>query len=145
MTFNANGGSGSMSNETFTSGVPKALTLNAFTRAGYTFAGWGTSSGGPVVYTNGQTVTIGATQTLYAIWTAVPTYTVIFNANGGSGTMSNETFTQRGAQGPDAQRLHPRGLHLRGLGHELGRPGRLHERPDGHPVGQRDAVRPVDG
>ena len=93
VTFNANGGSGTMSNETFTSGVPQALTLNGFTRAGYTFAGWGTSSGGPVVYTDGQTVTIGATETLYAIWTAVPTYTVTFNANGGSGTMSNETFT----------------------------------------------------
>ena len=38
--YNANGGSGSMSNSTHTYGTAKKLTANGFTRTGYTFAGW---------------------------------------------------------------------------------------------------------
>ena len=101
--FNANGGSGSMGNESFTYGVAKTLTSNSFTRTGYTFAGWATSSDGSVVYANGQSVsnlanTQGAVFNLYAKWTA-NTYYVSFNKNGGSGsTMSNQTFTYGTAQ-----------------------------------------------
>ena len=95
--FNANGGSGSMSNEGFTYDAAKALTANAFTRTGYIFGGWATSAGGAKVYDNGQSVsnltaTANGTVNLYAKWTA-NTYAVKFNANGGSGTMSNESFT----------------------------------------------------
>ena len=44
--FNASGGSGSMSDQTgFVFGTGKALSLNTFTRTGYTFAGWSKSSG----------------------------------------------------------------------------------------------------
>lgn len=71
--FNANGGTGSMANETFESGVAKALTANAFTRTGYTFQGWATTSTGAVVYSNRQSVTdltttAGGVVTLYAVW-----------------------------------------------------------------------------
>ena len=52
--FNANGGTGSMANETFESGVAKALTANAFTRTGYTFSGWATSASGSKVYSDKQ-------------------------------------------------------------------------------------------
>lgn len=73
--FNANGGSGSMSNESMTYGTSKALTANAFTREGYRFLGWATSSGGSVVYTDGQSVnnltTVNeGTVNLYAVWQA---------------------------------------------------------------------------
>ena len=100
--FNANGGTGSMANETFESGVAKALTANAFTRTGYTFQGWATTSSGSVKYTNKQSVqnlttTVGGVVNLYAIW-KVNTYTVQFNANGGSGTMKAQTFTYGKAQ-----------------------------------------------
>ncbi len=45
--FNASGGSGTMSDQTgFVFGTGKALSLNTFTRTGYTFAGWSKSSGG---------------------------------------------------------------------------------------------------
>jgi formylglycine-generating enzyme required for sulfatase activity len=44
--FNANGGSGTMSDESFTCGTEKALAANAFTRTGYTFTGWATSATG---------------------------------------------------------------------------------------------------
>lgn len=96
--YNANGGSGSMSNSSHTYGVAKNLTANAFTRAGYTFAGWNTNSSGTGTnYTNQQSVTNlssthGATVNLYAKWTPI-TYTVQYNANGGSGTTSSSSHT----------------------------------------------------
>ena len=71
--FNANGGTGTMSNESFTYGTAKALTANAFTRTGYSFQGWATSASGSKVYNNKQTVsnlttTAGAVVNLYAVW-----------------------------------------------------------------------------
>ena len=81
--FNENGGAGTMSNQSFTYDVEQALTANAFTRKGYDFAGWATSSSGTVVYTDGQSVsnltaTHNSTVNLYAIWTEQPPITVYF-------------------------------------------------------------------
>ena len=74
--FNANGGTGTMENESFAYGIGKALTANAFKRTGYTFQGWATSSGGAVVYKDKQyvtnlTSTAGATVNLYAVWKGI--------------------------------------------------------------------------
>ncbi len=44
--FNANGGSGTMANQSFTYGTAQKLTANAFTRTGHTFTGWAKSSSG---------------------------------------------------------------------------------------------------
>ena len=83
--FNANGGSGSMDNETgFVYGTNKALTANAFTRPGYTFSGWATATDGEKVYDNSQSVSIlpasdGATIDLYAVWTERP-YKIVYFA-----------------------------------------------------------------
>lgn len=95
--FNANTGSGSMENQSMSYGTSGYLDQNAFTKPGYTFAGWATSANGSVIYqnealVNNLTQTNGATVNLYAKWTA-NTYTVIFNANGGTGTMPNQIFT----------------------------------------------------
>ena len=73
ISFNANGGSGSMGSLAITYDVAKNLTANAFTRSNYQFAGWATSAGGAVVYANGASVknlttSNGATVTLYAKW-----------------------------------------------------------------------------
>ncbi|MBO7051433.1 MAG: InlB B-repeat-containing protein, partial [Prevotella sp.] len=85
--FDANGGEGSMTNESFTYGIEKALTANAFTRTGYTFAGWATSANGAKVYDDEESVsnltaTNDGTVDLYAKWTEnqTPTtnYTVKF-------------------------------------------------------------------
>ncbi len=71
VTFNANGGSGTMAAQTFTEGEAQALTRNAFTYDGYTFTGWNTVQGGSgASYTNGQTITATADMTLYAQWTS---------------------------------------------------------------------------
>lgn len=71
--FNANGGTGTMEDETFTHGTAKVLTPNSFTRAGYQFQGWAMSSAGAKMYDDEQSVsnlteTIGAVVNLYAVW-----------------------------------------------------------------------------
>lgn len=74
IAFNANGGSGSMSNMTMTYNVAKNLTSNAFSRTNYTYVGWNTKSDwSGTNYSNGQsvnnlTITNGTTITLYAKW-----------------------------------------------------------------------------
>ena len=85
--FDANGGSGTMSNQSYAYGVSQALTANAFTRIGYTFAGWNTKADGTgTKYTDKQSVsnlssTDGATITLYAQWTE-KTYSLTFKHDG---------------------------------------------------------------
>ena len=89
VTFNANGGTGSMAAET--ESAPTALTANAFTRAGFTFAGWNTAANGSgIAYANGATYPFTASATLYAQWSGA-TFTVTFNANGGTGSMAAQT------------------------------------------------------
>ena len=76
--FNANGGSGTMSDLSMTYGTAKNLTSNSYTRLGYDFIGWNTKADGSgTTYTNGQSVnnlttTNGATFNLYAIWKTAP-------------------------------------------------------------------------
>jgi uncharacterized repeat protein (TIGR02543 family) len=89
VSFDANGGSASMSSQSFTYGVSQALRTNTFSRPGFSFAGWATSSTGGVVYSNGQSVSnltsvYNGTVTLYAVWTANPLYTISFDEEGGS-------------------------------------------------------------
>lgn len=96
ISFNANNGSGTMSNLAMTYGVAKTLTANGFTRTGYTFNGWNTKADGSgTTYTdkasvNNLTSTNGATVTLYAQW-KINTFAVTYNANGGSGAPSAQT------------------------------------------------------
>ena len=70
--FDANGGSGTMANESFTYDVAKALTANAFVRTGYTFLGWSRSSTATTAtYSDKQSVSnlaASGTVTLYAVW-----------------------------------------------------------------------------
>ena len=110
VTFNPNGGTGTMSAQTFTEGEAQALTRNAFTYDGYTFTGWNTVQGGSgASYSDQQTITATADMTLYAQWTSngtnptpgpTPsnTVTVTFDANGGTGEMAPQTFTTGVAQ-----------------------------------------------
>lgn len=69
------------------------LTLTAPAKEGYTFAGW---SGTDLTGENNLTVTIPAGSTgdrAYTAHWAPITYTVHFDANGGAGTMADQTFT----------------------------------------------------
>lgn len=90
--YNANGGSGTPSSQTKWYGKSLTLSSTKPTRTGYTFQGWATSTGGSVAYAAGASYTANASVTLYAVWKAV-TYTVKYNANGGSGAPGNQTKT----------------------------------------------------
>ena len=72
--FNANGGNGTMNNQSMTYDQTYNLTANAFTRTNYAFDGWATSESGSVVCADGASVsnltsTNGETFNLYAKWT----------------------------------------------------------------------------
>ena len=97
VSFNASGGSGTMANETETSGSAEAITINSFTRSGYNFTGWNTAADGSgISYSDGASYGFSSSISLYAQWSTVA-YTVSFNASGGSGTMANETETSGSA------------------------------------------------
>ena len=92
VSYNANGGSGAPGAQTKTYGVTLALSTVKPTKTGYTFQGWSTSSSGGVNYASGADYTANAAVTLYAVWKA-NTYTVSYNANGGSGAPGAQTKT----------------------------------------------------
>ena len=92
VSYNANGGSGAPSSQTKWHGTNLTLSSTKPTRTGYTFKGWATSSSGSVAYASGATYSTNASVTLYAVWQAL-TYTVSYNANGGSGAPSSQTKT----------------------------------------------------
>ncbi len=89
--FDANGGNVSQSSKTVTYGSTYG-SLPTPTRTGYSFAGWYTVASGGNQVTSSTTVTTASNHTLYAHWTA-NTYTVTFNANGGSVSTSSKTVT----------------------------------------------------
>lgn len=92
ISYNANGGSGAPGKQTKWYGENLALSGTKPTRTGHNFAGWATSASGGVAYQPGSTYSGNAALTLYAKWTP-HTYTVSYNANGGSGAPGNQTKT----------------------------------------------------
>lgn len=76
--FDANGGTGTMADQSHTYDRKQALTANTFTREGYRFTGWNTRGNGKgKAFTDKQTVTNllahdGAVGVLYAQWERIP-------------------------------------------------------------------------
>ncbi len=92
--FNPNGGTGTMTAQSFTYGKTQALSENVFERTGYGFAGWNTEADGKgTSYSDGQTVSdlisqAGGSVTLYAVWKA-DVYTINYILGGGANAESN--------------------------------------------------------
>ncbi len=89
-------------NSTKTNGLVNATTFG-LTREGYTFKGWGTTASGGTVFNQNDTTLVpskinanikngSCSSTLYAIW-ALKTYSIKFDANGGTGTPTAQTKT----------------------------------------------------
>ncbi|MBP5705778.1 MAG: InlB B-repeat-containing protein, partial [Spirochaetales bacterium] len=99
VVFNKTSGTGTMANQTITYDTETALKKNEYTKIGYTFLGWNeTPETSEALYTDTQSVknlVVAGEKVLYAIW-KVNTYTVVFNANGGTGTMSSQSYTYAG-------------------------------------------------
>ena len=81
--FNSNGGSGDMDRQTIAANTSATLSANAYTRSGYSFAGWNTKADGSgTAYKNGQEITPTEDITLYAQW----------KKNSSGGGSSSETY-----------------------------------------------------
>lgn len=76
VTFDANGGEGTMSVQKFKPNVAQKLASNEFTNGEYFFIGWSTTKNGEVEYENGASYTATADITLYAKWAEGVSYTV---------------------------------------------------------------------
>ncbi|RKS85704.1 LPXTG-motif cell wall-anchored protein/uncharacterized repeat protein (TIGR02543 family), partial [Microbacterium sp. AG790] len=88
VTFDANGGVGSMSGQV--EAFPAPLSANVFTREGYEFTGWNTAADGTgTAYPDGEVYSFSSSVTLFAQWAQV-VYTVAFDGNGGVGTMDDQ-------------------------------------------------------
>ena len=96
IAFNANGGKGTMKTISATYDKSVTLTANAFKRSNCTFLGWATRKDATKAeYADKQKVKNlsdknGKTVTLYVVWKH-NTYTVKFNANGGTGATVKQT------------------------------------------------------
>ena len=94
--YDANGGSGFMSNSVCAEGDSFLVKDCTFSKAGMVFQSWNTKADGSgETYQPADVLTPTANMTLYAIWgsgSAGPeVWTVRYDANGGSGTMKDST------------------------------------------------------
>ena len=110
VTFDANGGTGTMSDESFKLNESKALTSNSFEYEGKTFSHWTTNADGTGArYSDGQVVSGLAGEdevvTLYAQWSEPASYYVEFRANGGIGETYQQEFTIDEAQNLEPSRF----------------------------------------
>ncbi|MBQ7983098.1 MAG: InlB B-repeat-containing protein, partial [Clostridia bacterium] len=99
--YHANGGTGSMADQTIKYDVPTALSKNTFEKDDHSFMGWALTSGGSAEYIDEQIVTNlleSGTLDLYAVW-AQDTHTVTFDYNGGTGSPASKQFLNGKAYG----------------------------------------------
>lgn len=93
VSYYANGGSGAPDGQTKIHGIDLTLRSTKPTKTGYTFKGWTNDPNSTeVIWTSGGKYTINASRKLYAVWQA-KTYTISYNANGGSGAPKSQTKT----------------------------------------------------
>ncbi len=99
VTYDNNGGTGTMANQEIMRDRDAILTLSTFTKTGKVFQSWNTEADGSgTTYNDGATVKNIASSnqiiTLYARWVDEGIYYVNFNANGGTGTMPRQTVNR---------------------------------------------------
>ena len=95
LTYDANGGEGTINSATGAAGESVTVAENVFTRNNYTFTGWNTQADGKgTAYKAGDSFTLTDKDTvLYAQWSenAPAQVNVSYDANGGTGTMESMT------------------------------------------------------
>ena len=90
LSFDANGGDGTMSDMKIKTDEIKTLVSCGFARKGYDFIGWTETENGSKVYSDGDSYTMGTENaTLYALWTP-KTYKITYNLNGGQLAVQNK-------------------------------------------------------
>ena len=92
VSYDPNGGSGTMASDTATYDAAFSIRANEYTKTGYEFVGWNDRADGTGNNWTGWSGTWTSTGglTVYAQWKAV-NYTIQYDANGGTGSMGNQT------------------------------------------------------
>ncbi len=91
VTYDANGGINAPTGQLKRYGKALEITKDTPTREGYTFLGWSTDPNAKTAtYKGGSNYTSEKMLKLYAVWKK-NTYTISFDANGGSGAPSSQT------------------------------------------------------
>ena len=117
--FDANGGIGTMADQSHTYDRKQALTANTFAREGYRFTGWNTRGDGKgKAFTDKQTVTNllthdGATGVLYAQWERLPETALPWSG----GTMTHNLTTILGGASYPRHPIRPHAPAQAGLSH----------------------------
>ena len=89
LSYNMNGGSGSIAAQTCLHDTSCSFTISSTvpTRSGFKFLGWATSSNAKsAAYVANTTITVPSNTTLYAVWT--PNRTLSYDMNGGSDSVT---------------------------------------------------------
>ena len=107
VTFNANGGTETVTTESFSYMVAKALSANTMANSGNSFAGWCTvvttigqscSAAGGTLYAAGASFTASGPTTLYAVWSTASAYTVnVYNNTGCGNSYTTGATTPAGS------------------------------------------------
>ncbi|MDE6506268.1 MAG: leucine-rich repeat protein, partial [Eubacterium sp.] len=93
VAYDANGGSGAPSSQAKTHGEALILSSEIPTREGYTFLGWSRNKGATAAgFQPGGKYIYEESTTMYAVW-SINTYTVKYDANGGTGAPEAQTKT----------------------------------------------------
>ena len=104
ITFNANDGSENPSTVTqnFTAGIAQALIPVeelGFSKAGFSFAGWGRApKSKQASYVDGASYTATANETLYALWSEIPIYSVNIPVNANGSVTANPATATAGTE-----------------------------------------------
>ncbi len=95
ITFNGNNNDGgSTTSQVIQYNESDDLNFNGFTKTGYSFAGWSTTSDGSIEYTDETSYTMGNCNiTLYAIWT-INNYIITFDGNKNDGGSTTSQVVQ---------------------------------------------------
>lgn len=107
VSFDANGGSGSMDVEQFYDGQTKSLYSNQFAKSGYKFAGWAlerTDDLSKIIYQEQDAAKFTADQfadsnvTLYAVWKQNGVFAVTYDLDGGEWNRDNTESVNEGSR-----------------------------------------------
>ncbi len=83
LTYNANGGVGSIEPQVFIYGEEQAITLNTtITRTGYEFKGWSLTANGTVYLLDGAKYELSADTEIFAVWEQIVNRVVVITTNG---------------------------------------------------------------
>ena len=88
ITFNPNGGKGTIDVQTFEEGQEQKLSKNTYCKDGCLFQGWAVTADGEVIYKDEAEIIVDSDMTLYAVWKSPALTLTAESANWSSGSIT---------------------------------------------------------